>query len=119
MLAHSLQFADLVNPNALNCFLLILLAIADDLGIGKVIIPTSQDCEQTGFALTLWALKHKHIVELTTGAANTPNTSKQGLTTKGSIEDSIFSATVSYQPLVEPGNSIPLQAIEIIENRIK
>ena len=107
MLAHSLQFADLVNPNALNCFLLILLAIPDDFSIGEVVIAASKDCEQTGFALALGTFKHQHIIELAPGASNSPHPSDQGFTTKGSIEFGVLSATISYQPLVEARNTIP------------
>jgi hypothetical protein len=40
---HSLQFADLVNPNALYKLLLFFFVAADDFSIGEVFVTTSQN----------------------------------------------------------------------------
>ena len=87
--------------------------------IGKVLWSASQSQKRCTLVFPFWTFQHNDLVELAAGALSAAHLCDQSNLADGTIQLSILGAEIRGQPFVNALDPVPLQGVEIINNRVK
>ena len=118
-LADIAQVRDLVEPHPSKRLLLVTVPLPENCLIGKVLWSASQSQKRCALVFPFRTFQHNDLVELAAGALSAAHLCDQRYPADGAIQLGILGAEIRSQPFVDALDPVPLQGVEIINNRIK
>src|SRR5262249_52525708 len=116
-LAYPRKFGQLIKPNA-TCQLLHFSIILSDNWCIPIILPAKY-LHRATLTCVLFALDHQRLIKFDAWVSHPSHCRYQSFAAKLSNKGSIHRAKISRKPRIKARLPIPLQSIEVVENRIK
>ena len=110
-LANIAQVGNLIDPNAAQQFLLLLITLAENGLIREVISGAGQDTQGGTFEIAFRAFQNDNLIELTARLPCAPNLRDQRNPADCAVQFCITGAEIRGEPIIDACDTVPFQSL--------